>query len=1035
VTHPFLPAVVLNPSDFNFVAVIQRHQENVHVSAPSLFLCYSHQDHYLKDRLLAQLGVLQSQGLLDVWTDDRIQTGDRWRDEIVRAMDDASIAVLLVSASFLNSRFVRDVETPRILERRIGEGMRVLPLVVRPCAWQSVGWLERLQVRDLARPGAAAELDAAFAEIVREVHQLLAPRPPEAARPARKCLPPPPDRITLSRLPVTGGKVFGRDPEVHALHEAWRRAETHVVSVVGWGGAGKSALLKRWLQEMESDGYGCAERVYAWSFARQGAGEMPSSSDGFVSAALAWFGDPDPAGGSAREKGERLAYRVRAERTLLLLDGLEPLQVPSGPEAGRLKDEALQALLRELAAANTGGLCVVTSRIPVADLLDFEPEAARRVELPHLSPTVGAQVLRAHGATGSDEELMAASREYGGHPLALVLLAGYLRDVFGGDIAQRGAIQLRDAGNQAERVMTAYEGWFGEGPELELLRLLGLFDRPADARAVAALRAPPLIPGLTDTLHRLPAPKWRQLVAQLRRTGLVAGEDPAEPGTLDVHPLVREHFRAQLRERDPAAWREGNGRLYEHFRDAAPPLPDTLAEMEPLFRAVAHGCDAGRHRDALHEVYLPRIMRGEVGYAARRLGAYGALLSALAHFCHEGDWARPVDPVPPEVQGLEPEEQLAVLTQAGLFLTAQQGYVSNEKRACYDTVRRLATRLGQPLHLYQALVAQHREWLVTREFDATLQLADEVFALARQHDHPALLVGARRAQATTRFFMGRLAEAQALAREGVRIWDEGGSARPVDELYLPVVSCRMVDALVLWHQGFPERARRGVDETLRAIRALGDLNLLAAPGLLFSVYLEHGRRVPEAMLAAAEELVRVSSAQGFRFWQAGGVTAYGWALGMMGEPERGLATMEKGLQQFTALGISMNLLYSLSMQAELLDHMGRHAEALATVERALALAERRSEGRWMAELHRLRGELLLRTGAPPEAALAALARAREVAAEQGARMLELRALCSLARADSAGARPALAALYAGFTEGWDEVDLRDARALLEEAGA
>jgi len=996
--------------------------------APTLFVSYSHEDGELKDRLLEQLGVLQSQGLLEVWTDDRIQTGDRWAEEIARAMDGASIAVLLVSAAFLNSRFVRDVEIPRILERRLDEGMRILPIVVRPCAWQSVGWLERLQVRDLASDGASGGLDAELAALVREIHHFLSPAPGEGAGSRRKCLPPQPDKITLGRLPVTGGKVLGREAELRRLHEAWHDPDAHVVSAVGWGGAGKSALLNRWLVEMEDDGYGCAERVYAWSFARQGAGEMPSSGDGFVSAALAWFGDPDPGGGNAWEKGERLAYRVRAERTLLVLDGLEPLQVASGPDAGRLKDEGLQALLRELAAANAGGLCVVTSRIPVADLLDFEPDSAWRVDLHHLSPEVGAQVLRAHGATGSDEELMAASREFDGHPLALVLLAGYLRDVYDGDIAQRGDSQLRDAGSQAERVMAAYEAWFGEGPELELLRLLGLFDRPADAQALSALRAPPPIVGLTDALHRLPEARWRQLVAQLRRTGLVAQEDPAHPGELDVHPLVREYFREQTRRDRPAAWREGNGRLYEHFRAAVRPLPDTLPEMEPLFQAVVHGCEAGRHRDALHDVYLPRIMRGEEAYAVRRLGATGALISALAHFCHEGDWARPVDPAPSEVQGLEPADQLEVLTQAGLYLTARKGYASGEQRICYDRVGQLAFELGQPVHLYHSLVAQYLESLTTREMRAALQLADEILALARRLESPSLLVGACRARSLTYLFMGRFAEALAEAREGVRVRDEADPGYPVDEVYL---GCWTIEALALWYLGFPEQARARMEEVVRVAREeQDDPYVVVSTVLLFGIYMGHERRTPADVLRYAEEMVRLSAAHGFLFWQAVGVAASGWAVGAMGEPERGLAGMEKGIPQLAALGIAVNLAYTLSLRAELLCTLDRNAEALALVEQALALAERRGEGRWIPEMHRMRGELLLRTGAPAEAARASMAQGREMAAQQGARMLELRALCSLVRAGVPDARSALADLYAGFTEGWDEPDLLDARALL-----
>ena len=89
-----------------------------------------------------------------------------------------------------------------------------------------------------------------------------------------------------------------------------------------------------------------------------------------------WFGDPDPRLGTAWEKGERLAKLVAHRRTLLVLDGLEPLQNPPGPQEGRLREPSLQALLRELAAFNKG-LCVITTRLPVADIADHEA---------HLSP-------------------------------------------------------------------------------------------------------------------------------------------------------------------------------------------------------------------------------------------------------------------------------------------------------------------------------------------------------------------------------------------------------------------------------------------------------------------------------------------------------------------------------------------------------------------------------------------------------------------------------------------------------------------------
>ena len=186
--------------------------------------------------------------------------------------------------------------------------------------------------------------------------------------------------------------------------------------------------------------------------------------------------------------------------------------------------------------------------------------------------------------------------------------------------------------------MESYQTWFGEGPELSILRMLGLFDRPADEKALRALLKPPAIRGLTESLTDLSPTEWRTILARLRRARLLAGEDPHNPGHLDTHPLVREYFGEQLRSQRTEAWKECNRRLYHYYRTLAPQLPDTFREMEPLFLAVICGCNAGLFRDALHEVYIPRIQRGDASFASNVLGARGALLSALAHFFEEGRW-------------------------------------------------------------------------------------------------------------------------------------------------------------------------------------------------------------------------------------------------------------------------------------------------------------------------------------------------------------------------------------------------------------
>jgi hypothetical protein len=98
-------------------------------------------------------------------------------------------------------------------------------------------------------------------------------------------------------------------------------------------------------------------------------------------------------------------------------------------------------------------------------------------------------------------------------------------------------------------------------------------------------------------------------------------------------------------------------------------------EMEPLFLAVIYGCQAGLLRDTLHEVYLPRIQRGNVSFAANVLGVRGALLTALAAFFEQGRWGTFAQT---EVEGqqLIAEDQLIILTQAGLYLTATRGYAA-----------------------------------------------------------------------------------------------------------------------------------------------------------------------------------------------------------------------------------------------------------------------------------------------------------------------------------------------------------------------
>jgi hypothetical protein len=221
------------------------------------------------------------------------------------------------------------------------------------------------------------------------------------------------------------------------------------------------------------------------------------------------------------------------------------------------------------------------------------------------------------------------------------------------------------------------------------------------------------------------------ILARLRRARLLAPEDPQNPGYLDTHPLVREYFGEQLQSQRAEAWKECNRRLYNYYRTLAPQLPDSLRDMEPLFLAVICGCNAGLFREALHEVYIPRIQRGNASFAANVLGARGALLSVLAHFFEHGRWGSPVE-IGVEEQSLTAEDQLFILMQAGLYLTATRGLGAPEVRICYDRAESLCHSLNRPLLLYGALIGQWRYSLQTDTLTAAMQIAERVYSLWRQ---------------------------------------------------------------------------------------------------------------------------------------------------------------------------------------------------------------------------------------------------------------------------------------------------------------
>jgi tetratricopeptide (TPR) repeat protein len=775
---------------------------------------------------------------------------------------------------------------------------------------------------------------------------------------------PRPERISVARLPVTGSDIFGREEDITFLNRAWAKKGINVVTIVAWAGVGKSTLVNHWLRRMAAKHYRSAELVFGWSFYRQGTSGGTSSADEFLDAALSWFGDLNPRLGTAWEKGERLAKLIAHRRTLLVLDGLEPLQNPPGAQEGRLREPSLQALLRELAAFNTG-LCVITTRTPVADIADHEGCSALRRDLEQLSSNAGAKLLRALGVMGDDAELHNASDEFRGHCLGLTLLGSYLTDAYEGDIRCRRELAGHLAhdvrqGVHARKVMESYQTWLGEGPELSVLRMLGLFDRPADEKAFEALLKSPAIPGLTESLTNLSPVEWRTILGRLRRARLLAGEDPHNPGQLDAHPLVREYFGDQLRSQLADAWKECNSRLFYHYRGLAPQLPDNFREMEPLFLAVICGCNAGLFREALHEVYIPRIQRGDACFAANVLGTRGPLLSVLVHFFDHGRWGFPAE-TDVEGQSLRPEDRLFILMQAGLYLTAMRGMGSPEARICYERAEPFCHSLGRPLLLYVALIGQWRYSLHTDKVSAALQIAERANVLAQRQNDAALMIGAYRALASTLHFLGDFESAQRYAMCGLQIWRSGTVKSSVEEYYTPAVACLVYLAFSEWHLGEIASGQANMAEAISLAKELNDPNALAY-ALGWAAALACAQCNPAEVDRLASDLIEFCTRCGFVHWLAMGAMWRGWARSACGDSAEGISWIERGIKDCQLIGVVLGVPGLLARKAEALYLADRTSEALGVINEAEALAVRFEQRNCFAELHWLRGVFLAALG-------------------------------------------------------------------------
>ena len=401
-------------------------------------------------------------------------------------------------------------------------------------------------------------------------------------------------------------------------------------------------------------------------------------------------------------------------------------------------------------------------------------------------------------------------------------------------------------------------------------------------------------------------------------------------------------------------------------------------------------------------------------------------------------------------------QELRLQVHLGLQLQMTQGFGAPAVKRPYARARDLCRETGETSLLFPVLWGLWLCHKVRSELPTARVMADELLTLADQLQDSALVLQAEQALAVTSLCMGEPLATCEHMRRGTALYDP---QRHHGHSFLfgqdPGVACRAFGAVALWLLGYPEQALQTSREAIRLSHELSQPSSQAL-ALHFAAMVHQCRREGRAALACAELALAIAADQGFSFWQAGGMVMRGWAMAECGQTKQGVAQLRQGLDAWQATGSVTYRTYFLALLVEALGKEGRASEALELVNEALCLVEQTSERLFEAELHRLRGELLLQSAAAQTADVKTLGessrkaspavqakaedcfrKAIDVARRQKAKSLELRAVVSLTRLFRQQDRPAeaqslLAEILAWFTEGLETAELKAAREFLNE---
>ncbi len=385
------------------------------------------------------------------------------------------------------------------------------------------------------------------------------------------------------------------------------------------------------------------------------------------------------------------------------------------------------------------------------------------------------------------------------------------------------------------------------------------------------------------------------------------------------------------------------------------------------------------------------------------------------------------------------QRELLLQLALGPALTVVKGYAAPETERAYIRARELCERLGDPPELFRALYGLWLVYLLRGELRTAYELAEQFLRRAQSVHDPALPVYGHYALGDTWFWMGEFVLATEHFEMALSLYVPERH-RSLVFLYGgidPGVACGTYAAFTMWQLGYPDQALKRANEALALAQGLSHPFTLAFAEYYVSV-LRQLRREARAAQEAAEGVIALSAERGLTDYLARAASLRGWAMAEQGLIEQGITQIQEGMSASHAIGTDLYRTYFLILLAEACIKTDSIDDGLNALTAALANANEHENRVSESEIHRLKGELLLKqNNSNALEAQSCFQRAIAVARKQNAKSLELRATMSLARLLAKQgrrdeARAMLAEIYGWFTEGFDTADLIDAKALLDE---